>query len=289
MAAGGFSVVEPARSGRFPAARHSLAAMSPLERAAVGLLVLLTLASLAAPWMTPYDPQLPIEMAYLPPSLAHPFGTDEIGRDLLSRVILGTRLTWLPGMAIITIGLVIGSTIGLLAGAFGGWVDTVLQRLTDLFLVIPATLVALASVATLGAGSANVVLAVSIFWWPWYARIMRAEIMAIAAQPHVEAARLAGIPGWRVLLFYMLPGAIPSLVVAATLDVANVILLLALFSFLGLGAPAPAPELGSMVASNLASLTTEWWLPLLPACVIFLLAFAANLAGDGMRKALHRM
>lgn len=263
------------------------ARMSLSEKAGVMALALITLVALLAPHLTPYDPQLRVGAPFLPPSLAHLFGTDEIGRDLFSRVIIGVRLTWLPGLGIILAGLGVGTLVGLVAGAVGGWVDAGLQRLTELFLVLPSTLIALAVVAALGPGLGNTMLAVALFWWPWYARIARTEIRAVAARPHAEAARLAGVSGPRLLLRYLLPAAVPSLLVTATLDVGNVVLMLSLFSFLGLGAPAPAPELGAMTASTVSSLTVYWWLPIIPAVVIFVLCLAANLAGDGVRSALR--
>jgi peptide/nickel transport system permease protein len=265
---------------------QSLKQVDRLEQVALAGLLALTLVAIFAPLLAPYDPLLRVESAFQPPSWAHPFGTDEIGRDLLSRVIYGIRLTWLPSLGVIGIGIIIGSTLGLIAGASDGWVDGVLQRLTDLFLVLPSTLIALAVVAALGRGLFNTLVAISIFWWPWYSRIVRGEIKAIAAQSHVEAARLAGVSRWRLFTRYLLPGAIPAVLVTATLDVANIILVLSLFSFLGLGAPAPAPELGAMTARTLDSLTAFWWLPVLPALVIFLLALTANLAGDGLRDVL---
>jgi len=243
--------------------------------------------ALLAPWIAPHDPYIRVAEAYRPPSAAHPFGTDEIGRDLLSRVILGVRLTWLAGLAIILTSLLLGAFAGLLAGAAGGWVDVALSRLTDLFLVLPSTLIALAVVAALGPGLLNTLLAIVIFWWPWYARMTRAEILAQVARPHVEAARLAGVSGPRLLWRYLLPGAWPTLLVTATLDVANVVLILSLFSFLGLGLPAPAPELGAMTARTLDNLTVQWWLPIMPAAVIFVLCLAANLAGDGLRSSMR--
>ena len=173
-----------------------------------------------------------------------------------------------------------------MSGAAGGIVDTALQRLTEVFLVLPSTLIALAAVAALGPGLLNTMLAITIFWWPWYARIARAEIRAQVVRPHVVAARLAGVRRTRLLVFYLLPGAVPALLVAATLDVANVILMLSLFSFLGLGLPAPAPELGAMTARAVENLTVFWWMPILPASVIFVMCLAANLAGDGVRSAL---
>lgn len=260
--------------------------MDRLEQAATAGLFILTLVAVLAPVLAPFDPQARVGPSFQPPSWAHPFGTDEIGRDLLSRVIYGIRLTWLPSLLVIVIGAIVGSAIGVVAGASGGWVDTVLQRLTDLFLVLPSTLIALAVVAALGRGLFNTLVAISIFWWPWYSRIVRGEIKGIAAQSHYEAARLAGASRWRLFTRYLLPGAVPAVIITATLDVANIILILSLFSFLGLGAPAPAPELGAMTARTLDSLTTFWWLPVLPALVIFLLALTANLAGDGVREAL---
>jgi len=163
----------------------------------------------------------------------------------------------------------------------------VLQRLTDLFLVLPSTLIALAVVAALGPGLINTMIAISLFWWSWYSRIARGGIKEVAAQPHYEAARLSQASRWRLLTRYLLPGVAPAVLVTATLDVANVVLVLSLFSFLGLGAAAPAPELGALTARSLSNLTTFWWLPVLPAAVIFALALAANLAGDAIRKTMR--
>ena len=267
-------------------ARLGVGQLTWVEKGALAGLALLTVLAVVGPWIAPYDPQTRVAEAYLPPSADHLFGTDEIGRDLLSRVIAGVQLTWLPGLVVIGIGVLVGGTIGLIGGASGGFTDRALQRLTDLFLVLPTTLIAIAVVAALGPSLTNTVIAISIFWWPWYARIVRGEIVALSARPHVEAARLAGASRRRVLTRYLLPGVGPSLLVAATLDVANVVLALALLSFLGLGAPAPSPELGAMSARTLDSLTTAWWLPLFPALVIFALAFASNVAGDAIRKTM---
>lgn len=276
-------------SGRPTALRRQRLLARSGPGASLGLAVLagITCVALLAPWLTPHDPMLRVGAPYLPPSLLHPFGTDEIGRDLASRVILGLRLTWLPALGIILTGLAVGALIGTVAGAMGGWVDAVLLRLTELFLVLPSTLIALAVLAALGPGTVNMMIAIALFWWPWYARITRAEVRAQASRPHVEAARLAGVSDLRLLWRYLLPGAAPALLVTATLDVANVILVLSLFSFLGLGAPAPAPELGAMTAASLDSLTAFWWLPILPAAAIFALCLAANLAGDALRGAMR--
>jgi len=269
------------------ASRAGLRQLTWFERAALGGLIVITVVAVLAPLISPHDPQARVDDAFLAPSGGHWFGTDDIGRDLFSRVVHGIRLTWLPSLLVILVAVLVGGTIGLLSGAFAGWVDRVLQRCTDLFLVLPSTLIAIAVIAALGPSLRNTLIAMSIFWWPWYSRIVRGEIRAIAARPHVEAARLAGASQSRVLLRYLLPGVVPSLLVAATLDVANVVLVLGLLSFLGLGAPAPSAELGAMTARSLDSLTTAWWLPIFPALVLFLLAFSANVAGDGIRKTMQ--
>jgi len=258
-----------------------------LESVGIVGLLLVTLLAVLAPWLTPFDPQLRVSGAYLPPSAEHLFGTDEIGRDLFSRVILGVHYTWLPGLAIIGFGVVFGSLLGLVSGMMGGKVDLVVVRVIDLFFVFPSTLIALAVVASLGPGLLNTMIALAIFWWPWYARLSRDETRRLKALPHFEAARVAGVRGPRLLWRYLLPGVAPALLIGASLDVANVIMTLALMSFLGLGLPAPAPELGAMTSRTLDSLTVHWWLPILPAAVVFLLCLLANLAGDGIRAALR--
>lgn len=258
-----------------------------LERAGLVGVIIITVLAIFGPLLAPYDPMLRIAEAYLSPSAQHLFGTDEIGRDLFSRVLLGIRYTWLPGLAIIGISLIIGSAVGVFAGMMGGWVDALFQRVVELFLVLPSTLIAISVVAALGPGLINTMIAITIFWWPWYARMTRDEVRRIRSRPHVEAARIARVGKTRLMLRYLLPGTVPALLVAASLDVANIILTLSLMSFLGLGLPAPAPELGAMTARSIDSLTVYWWLPILPALVIFVMSVSANLAGDGIRSALR--
>jgi peptide/nickel transport system permease protein len=267
--------------------REVLRRVGWLDSIGIAGVLIVTLVAVLAPCLTPYDPQLRVGAAMLPPSSTSWFGTDEIGRDLFSRIVLGVQFTWLPALAVIAFSLSLGTLIGVFSGAVGGWIDLVIQRVVDLFLVLPSALVALAVVAALGPGLFNVMIALAVFWWPWYARISRDEIKRIAARPHVEAARVANVSPFRLVLRYLLPGAIPALVVAATLDVANVILAVALMSFLGLGQPAPAPELGAMTSRTLDSLTIAWWLPIIPAAVIMIVCLLANLAGDGFRSALR--
>jgi peptide/nickel transport system permease protein len=181
---------------------------------------------------------------------------------------------------------VVGGLIGLVAGVLGGWVDDVLMRFTDLFLALPGPVLAIAIVAALGPSFFHTLLGVAIVWWPFYARIVRGEVRALASRPHVESARLAGAGVVRRALKHLLPGAVPAVVVTASLDVGNLVVTLASLSFLGLGAPAPAPELGAMAARGLQYLLQEWWVPVMPALAVFLLALVSNLAGDGFRDLL---
>jgi len=257
----------------------------PTAWALVGLLVLVTLLAVFARKLAPYNPIQPVGPINLPPlSSGHLLGTDGIGRDLLSRTLIGIQVSWLSALVIVASGLLIGGGIGLIAGATGGWVDTILMRVTDLFLALPGALVAIAIVAALGSGLVNTLIGVALVWWPYYARIVRGETKALAARPHVEAARLAGASWPRILTRHLLPGVVPTAVVTASLDVGNVVLLLAALSFLGLGQQAPAPELGADTARALSQLLSQWWVPGVPGIAVLLLSLVANLGGDAIRN-----
>ncbi len=235
----------------------------------------------------PFDPQLRVGAPLLPPSSEYFFGTDDIGRDLFSRVILGIRFTWLPGLVIIAVSFVFGSAVGMVSALAGGWVDTALQRITDIFFIMPSTLLAIAVAAVLGPGIEHSIIAIAVCWWPWYAWIARGEFRRVRASPHFQGAVVAGASRSRLLFRYSLPGVVPALIVAAGVDVSNVVMTLSLMSFLGLGQPDPAPELGALVSRSLDSLTAFWWLPILPSAAIFCICFCANLLGDGLRLALR--
>jgi peptide/nickel transport system permease protein len=246
-----------------------------------------TLVAVGAQLLAPYDPVQPVGAANLPPiSAGHWLGTDSIGRDLLSRLLYGIQASWFAALVVVLSGLLVGGLIGVVAGVSGGWVDAALMRTTDLFLALPGTLVAIALVTALGNGLTNTILAVMVVWWPYYARIIRAEAKAIAAQPHVEAARLSGVSQARLVRRHVVPGIVPTAVVTASLDVGNVIILLSGLSFLGLGRAAPAPELGADAARALQQLLTQWWIPVLPGIAILLLSLVANLCGDALRSIL---
>ena len=274
------SRIRPGSIGGAPVSR-------PVAWGLVGLLILITLIALLAHLLAPYDPVQPVGGLNLPPlSPGHLLGTDQIGRDLLSRTLLGVQVSWFSALAVVASGLVIGGVVGLVAGAAGGWVDAALMRVTDLFLALPGALVAIAIVAALGSGLGNTLLGVAVVWWPYYARIIRGEARSLAARPHMEAARLAGVGRVRLVTRHLLPGVVPTAIVTASLDIGNVVLLLAGLSFLGLGQPAPAPELGADTARALSQLLSQWWVPGIPGIAVLVLSLAANVGGDGIRNLL---
>ncbi len=254
-----------------------------VDRIALGAAGVITLLAVLTPWIAPYDPLKPAGATYLPPGSGFLLGTDDVGRDMLSRVLFGMRTSWFAAIVVLLSGVRLGGLVGLVAGASGGWIDSALLRFTDLFLALPGPVLAIAVVAALGPSLPHTLIAVAIVWWPFYARIIRGEIWSMRSRPHLEAARLAGVGRTRRAWRHLLPGAVPTAVVTASLDVGNLVLVLAGLSFLGLGAPAPAPELGAMSARGLPQLLEHWWIPVIPGMAVFLLAFVANLAGDGLR------
>ncbi|MGI4896515.1 MAG: ABC transporter permease [Janthinobacterium lividum] len=250
----------------------------------VALLGVLTVLALLARFIAPDDPIQPVAGLQLPlGSAGHLLGTDSIGRDIASRTLYGLQTSWFASLAVVAVGLVVGGVVGVVAGVSGGWLDTVLMRVTDLFLALPSTLVAIAVVSALGSGLGRTLIGICIVWWPYYARIIRSQVRATVALPHVEAARVAGVGRTRLVLRHVLPGAVPTAIVTASLDIGNVVLLLAGLSFLGLGQPAPAPELGADTAANTQLLLSTWWVPVVPGVAVLVLSLVANLAGDGIR------
>jgi peptide/nickel transport system permease protein len=272
------------RRGRATGLRAARQA-SKADIAAASLLIVVTLIAVLAPVLEPYNPIQPAGLPQLAPgSSGFLLGTDAIGRDMLSRILAGWESSWFSALVVIASGLLIGGLIGLIAGTAGGVADTILMRVTDAFLALPAPVLAIAVVAAIGPGLTHTLLAVAIVWWPFYARIVRGEIRAVKVRPHVEAARLAGAGPVRVAVRHLLPGAIPAAIVTASLDVGNLVLTLAALSFLGLGQPQPTPELGADTARNLPYLLQQWWIPVLPGLAVMLMALAANVAGDGVRN-----
>jgi peptide/nickel transport system permease protein len=278
----------PRRRFALPVGERLRPAGRNVSRVLVGLLVLTTLVALLAPVLAPDNPIQPVGDLNLPPLSAHHLlGTDNLGRDLLSRTLIGLRASWFSALAVVAVGLLAGGLLGVVAGAFGGWVDALLMRFTDLFLALPGALVAIAVNAALGPGLLHTLIGVSVVWWPYYARIIRAEVRGLASRPHVEAARLAGAGRLRLIGRHILPGVVPTALVTASLDIGNVVVLLAGLSFLGLGQSAPAPELGADVQNSLYLLLGQWWIPIIPALTVMLLSLIANLGGDALRNLLE--
>jgi peptide/nickel transport system permease protein len=264
-------------------ARGRLTSIGRLELAALALALGLVALVVIVPSFLSHGPLDLVDTPLRAPGAQHLLGTDEQGRDVFTRVIYGMRTSVWAAAVVIASGIVIGGTIGLLAGIAGGVLDAGLMRLTDLFLALPGPLLVLAIVAALGPGIRNTLIGISVIWWPYYARIVRGQVRATMALPHVEAARLGDIGRLRLAFRHVLPGAWSPVVVGASLDIGNLVLLLAALSFLGLGSPEPAPELGAMTSSGLTYLFTGWWVAIAPAAAVFLLAFLGNLAGDAIR------
>jgi peptide/nickel transport system permease protein len=221
-----------------------------------------------------------------PPSAAHWFGTDDVGRDVVSRVVYGARVSPVVAVLVLVIACVIGIPLGAVAGYFGGWLDEALMRVTDIFLAFPPLLLALAFAAVLPTSLTSLVIAIAVTWWPWYTRLIRGQAASVAGRPYVEACRALGISPARILLRHVLPNSITPLIVQVSLDFGGVILTASALSFLGLGAQDPTPDWGLMVAEGQNYFTTGWWVVTFPGLAILLTAFAFTLLGDGLRDLL---
>ncbi|SNS55664.1 peptide/nickel transport system permease protein [[Luteovulum] sphaeroides subsp. megalophilum] len=284
---------EPAsrRQARLGQAYRTWLALRANRLAMVGLGLVLALIAVAilAPWIAPHDPIVGGDLRterLLPPSWAHPMGTDDLARDILSRVIHGSRLTLMVVGLVAVIATPIGLAIGTTAGYFGGWVDTVLMRATDIFLAFPRLILALAFVAALGPGIENAIIAIALTSWPPYARLARAETLTIRDSDFINAARLQGASAPRILWGHVTPLCLSSVIVRVTLDMAGIILTAAGLGFLGLGAQPPQPEWGAMIAGGRRFIIDQWWVATMPGLAIFAVSLGFNLLGDGLRDVL---
>jgi peptide/nickel transport system permease protein len=252
--------------------------------------LLIVLVALFAPLLAPFPADAGSathpEIALQAPSLHHLFGTDQVGRDVFSRVLYGTRVSPLVALFVLLIACAVGIPLGVLAGYFGGAADEGIMRVTDIFLAFPPLLLSLAFVTVLSANLTSVTIAIAITWWPWYTRLIRGQAASVAGRPYVEACRALGIQSWRILLRHVLPNSVTPLIVQVSLDVGGVILTVSALSFLGLGAQDPTPDWGLMVAEGQNYFTTQWWLVTFPGLAILLTALAFTLLGDGLRDVL---
>jgi peptide/nickel transport system permease protein len=257
--------------------------------AVAGLVVIAAFILLAvlAPLIAPYDPVATSwTLVRKPPSWLHWFGTDDLGRDILTRVLYGARASLVAGAISVGIALGIGVPFGLLSGYRGGFVDALISRITDAMLACPFLILAIALAAFLGPSLGNAMIAIGITTTPIFVRLTRAQTMNVKVEDYVEAARAMGNPRWRIALFHILPNILPALLVQATLSIAAAIIAEAALSFLGLGQQPPAPSWGSMLNAAQRFLTTAPWMALWPGLAIFLVVLSFNLVGDGLRDAL---
>lgn len=251
------------------------------------LLLLIILAAVFAPWLAPYEPnKIVFSQKLLAPNWAHWMGTDEFGRDILSRVLYGARTSLIIGVSVTLIAMLIGIPIGLVSGYFGGRVDTLLMRLSDVFLAFPPLLLPIAITAALGSGLANAMLALAVSWFPWYARIMRGAVVRVRSETYIHASRSMGVSHCRILLRHVLPNATTPVIVQGSMDFGYTILAAASLSFIGLGAKPPMIEWGLMAAASRSQLLENPWTVLFPGVAIFVLVLAVNLVGDGLRDVL---
>lgn len=263
-------------------------AHNPLALLGLAIIIGLLLMAAFAPWLATHDPVAQSLMTRLaaPGSGGHLLGSDELGRDIWSRIVYGSRITlYIVALVVLTAPL-LGLAIGTAAGYFGGLVDTVLMRITDVFLAFPRLILALAFVAALGAGIENAVLAIALTAWPPYARVARAETLTVRNSDYIAAIRLQGAGPARIIAGHVMPMCLSSLIVRVTLDMAGIILTAAGLGFLGLGAQPPLPEWGAMISSGRRFLLDHWWVATMPGLAIFIVSLGFNLLGDGLRDVL---
>ena len=246
------------------------------------------LAALLAPWLTPYAdagrgvPDLPIRLQG--PSWSHWLGTDDLGRDMLARLLFGARTALVVAFGVVVLSVVIGVVIGAVAGYFGRWVDEALMRVTDTFLAFPPLLLAVLVAAALGASLRNTVIAIAVSWWPWYARLVRSQVLSLRERPYIKALRAIGVPHRRIIALHAVPNALAPVWVQATADLGAAVLTAAGLSFVGLGPRPPTADWGTMIAEGRQYvLSGQWWIAGFAGAAIVVVAMAFNLAGDVVR------
>jgi peptide/nickel transport system permease protein len=258
------------------------------RKAVFGLIVLgiFVLFAFFGPWLAPHDPNAMLFDMLVPPSLEFPLGTDDLGRDLFSRVIYGTQISLFVGVSTVAIALVFGVALGLVAGYFGGWLDYVIMRYIDLQWAFPNFIIAVYLVAVFGAGLLNVIIAISLAFLDDFARIARSMVLTIKEEQYVDAARVSGASSFRILSRHILPNAMAPIIVQATVSISYAILGEASLSFLGLGVEADTPTWGLILADGRSFISRAWWLGLFPGAAIMLTVLSINFLGDGLRDYL---
>jgi peptide/nickel transport system permease protein len=263
-------------------ARHNI-----LFVVGAAMFLVIVLAAIFAPWIAPYDP-VAINFAdkLSPPCWAHLMGANELGQDIFSQVLFGARTSLMVGVVVISLAIVIGVPIGLLAGYFGGSLDTALMRVSDVFLAFPPLLLPIAITAALGTGLFNAMAALAVSWFPWYSRIVRGAVMRVNSELYISAARAMGVSNTRIMLRHALPNSLTPIIVQGSMDFGYAILAAASLSFIGIGAQPPTPEWGLMAALSRDRFLDNWWTVTFPGLAIFVTVLAVNLIGDGVRDTL---
>jgi peptide/nickel transport system permease protein len=269
-----------------PARRPALL-RSPLATAGLILILLFGVSALLAPVLAPYDPLNQVLLSRLkPPGPAHWLGTDQLGRDIFSRLLYGARISLTVGLVVVFTAGIFGTFVGLVAGYAGGLVDEVLMRLTDIFFAFPPLILAMAIAGALGPNLNNAMIAIAVVTWPVYARLVRGQVLSLREREYVVAARSLGVPTPRILARHLLPNALAPILVQASFDMGGAILSAAGLSFIGFGAQPPTPEWGVMISEGRKFISTQPWLSLFPGLAILLTVAAFNLLGDGVRDVL---
>jgi len=272
----------------WPELRRPLFAFSRERLSVMGLAVilLLVLAALFGRYVVPYpedaEGALHIGQRLAAPSWEHPFGTDQVGRDMFSRVVIGTNLALQTAVIVLSLATIIGVSLGAIAGFLGGFVEELIMRITDIFLTVPDMVLAIAIAALLGPGIRNAFIALSLVWWPGYCRLMRGQVLAIREEDYVVAARSMGAPSSWIILKHILPNTATEILVKISMDVGLVLLSAAALGFIGLGAQPPTPEWGAMISESRRFFPTWWWTFTFPGAAIFVSVLAFNLFGDGI-------
>ena len=263
---------------------------NPLFVIGLVVVVLIVFGAIFAPWITPYPEDAEFGMhfskKFTPPSMEHPFGTDVLGRDIFTRVVFGARTSIKIGLSVLAIALAIGVPLGLVAGYFGGIVDDIVMRISDVFMAFPSIILPLAISAALGPSLFNTMIAIAITWFPLYSRVVRAQVLTIREQLYVEAARSIGAAPHRVIVHHVLPNSLSPVIVQASMDMGYTILTAATLSFIGLGAQPSVVEWGLMITESRSYFLDFWWTVTFPGLAIFVTVLAFNLIGDGLRDIL---
>ncbi|WP_213951347.1 nickel transporter permease [Tepidanaerobacter syntrophicus] len=260
---------------------------NPLNLIGTLIIIMLILVAVFAPYIAKFDPiEISMNDKLLPPGSRHLFGTDEMGRDIFSRIVYGARISLAVGIEVVTFAAVIGVILGGISGYFGGWIDEIIMRITDMFLSFPSFILAMAVAAALGPSLTNAVMAVSLTWWPWYTRIVRGQILALKEFEYVEAAKAIGNNDMKIIFKHILPNCISPVIVEATMDIGFAIQLTAGLSFIGLGAQPPTAEWGAMISTGRQYILSHWWYPTFPGMAILITVLGFNLIGDGLRDFL---